>query len=234
MKNITLLTKFIHDRLSKYTEPARKGVPKGHPIGMSFVKYKASLYMLYDFPLKDIAKDFAISYGLLRKWRTEPDFKEMHKKHCHDFTAMFLVHFKEWHVNNIKNYKNFVKNEPIYKLEMHNLPAIDVREFEDISKYNFELINLITSEFCKIINKGDLALDSDIYLIIRLMKGNNSASKTPKSIQLLIETARQKALRELKKSILEKAINSLKKPSITEQIKREIIIALDSLKQSYE
>jgi hypothetical protein len=81
-------------RLKEYKEPERRGTAKGDPIGFSKKKYHAALLMtLYPqiFGLKDIAREVKASYGMLRLWRTEDQFKKAVENGCRDF-AEFLTH----------------------------------------------------------------------------------------------------------------------------------------------
>ena len=75
----TLLKDFIDQQMASYFEPQRKGTPKGEQIGLSDKKYCAVLNLLYNHKLKDIASWSNISYGVLRKWKTEAQFlSELH------------------------------------------------------------------------------------------------------------------------------------------------------------
>ena len=76
---------FILRKANSYREPFRKGTPKGEPIGFSEVKYTAMLVGLTNADLRKAARDQDVSYGLLRKWRTEADFKEAMSSHAEEF-----------------------------------------------------------------------------------------------------------------------------------------------------
>jgi hypothetical protein len=85
------LNHFIADKLKGYVEPTKKGTPKGDPIGFSLVKYTATLYALRERVLpgmRDLAsqaKELGVSYGVLRKWRSEPRFRDMLSQHEKEF-----------------------------------------------------------------------------------------------------------------------------------------------------
>ena len=72
----TLFGRFIEKKVNDYLEPLRKGTPRGEPIGLSGPKYAATLICLYRLPLRKIAEKVRVSYGLLRKWRTEEGFQK--------------------------------------------------------------------------------------------------------------------------------------------------------------
>src|SRR5215475_14209791 len=86
-----LLPKFMDSKLAEYVEPTKKGTPKGEAVGFSRTKYKATLYAFRESVLdntEDIkaqAKELGISYGLLRKWRSEEKFKNLVSQHEKEF-----------------------------------------------------------------------------------------------------------------------------------------------------
>jgi len=70
----------IQWQLSKHAEVTKKGVPKGHKIGLSKKKRQAAyLVELYKYcpkvKHKEIAAEVGVSPGLIRKWNTEGDFR---------------------------------------------------------------------------------------------------------------------------------------------------------------
>ena len=69
---------YIQDQLDRYDEPERKGTPRGSAVGVSKNKFHAALLLsLTNRTPKDIAQEVGVSYGLLRKWSTEPEFKRV-------------------------------------------------------------------------------------------------------------------------------------------------------------
>ena len=84
------------EKLAGYVEPKKKGTPKGDPVGFSLAKYKATLYAFRDRVLpenQDLAtqaKQLGVSYGVLKKWRSEEKFKEMVSQHEREFTSRVL------------------------------------------------------------------------------------------------------------------------------------------------
>jgi hypothetical protein len=90
-----LLPNFIHSKLQHYLEPTKKGTPKGEAVGFSLTKYQATLFALRDNvldaeDLKAQAEELGISYGVLRKWRSEQKFKDQVAKHEEEFVALLL------------------------------------------------------------------------------------------------------------------------------------------------
>jgi hypothetical protein len=90
-----LLRKFIDSKLVAYVEPTKEGTPKGEPVGFSLTKYQATLFTLRESlldneDLKAQAKELGISYGLLRKWRSEEKFKDLVSQHEKEFITYLL------------------------------------------------------------------------------------------------------------------------------------------------
>ena len=92
IKTSTLLLDFLNGKINKYREPQRRGTRKGEVIGLSLVKYIAALRSLYKVKIKDVAEQLGVSYGLLRKWRTEEVFKKQ--------VASFEKEFAKYHNRN--------------------------------------------------------------------------------------------------------------------------------------
>ena len=92
-----LLLRFIKEKRESYVEPSRKGTPRGEIIGLSLEKYMASLFMLTSMNLKRISERSKVSYGLIRKWRTETPFKGQIEKHIMEYAPLFIGYqFKRW------------------------------------------------------------------------------------------------------------------------------------------
>jgi hypothetical protein len=72
-----LLTRFIGEKLAQHVEPTRLGTPRGVPIGFSRKKMAAALFALTTADVKETAREVRVSYGLIRKWRTEVAFKAL-------------------------------------------------------------------------------------------------------------------------------------------------------------
>jgi hypothetical protein len=92
------LTKFIDSKLKEYVEPTRMGTPKGEAVGFSLTKYQATLFTLRESlldneDLKAQARRLGISYGLLRKWRSEQSFKALVSQHEKEFVNHLLAGF---------------------------------------------------------------------------------------------------------------------------------------------
>jgi len=83
-----ILSKWIRQRIKE-----REYVPIFHEAPSVYVwniyinprKFSATLYSLKNMKVREQAAELGISYGVLRKWRTELAFKEWINRHEHDF-----------------------------------------------------------------------------------------------------------------------------------------------------
>lgn len=82
----TLLSRYINEQSAAYREPARRGTRRGETIGYSRKKYAAALLCLYGWEVKTTAEVAGVSYGLLRKWRTEEEFRALIDRHAEEFS----------------------------------------------------------------------------------------------------------------------------------------------------
>jgi hypothetical protein len=73
--------------LEHFEDPKRAGTSRGEKIGMGRSKIVAAgLLSLYPkLSLQEISKIAGVSYGLLRKWKTEEDFKDKMQQLANDF-----------------------------------------------------------------------------------------------------------------------------------------------------
>src|SRR5262245_17205994 len=96
MRTRNLLKQFIEDRMHAYQEPTREGTARGEPVGFSRDKYHAALLSaLTGLSQKSIADKLGISYGVLRKWHVESDFKNALSANLRDFNMFFWARIRE-------------------------------------------------------------------------------------------------------------------------------------------
>jgi hypothetical protein len=86
-----LLTRFIREKLAQHVEPTRLGIPRGAPVGFSWTKMAAALSALTSADVKQTAKEIRVSYGVVRKWRTEAGFKVLVERLEDEFVERFCA-----------------------------------------------------------------------------------------------------------------------------------------------
>lgn len=138
----TLLQAFISHKRESYTEPSRSGTPKGEPIGLSKQKHYAALLMMLNIPQEEIAKQAGVSYGLLRKWNTEPLFKATVEQHFMDFAAYFFKHVQQRDQQQAAAYAQFM-NESDKDMLKSPFPRQSYDVFSDAKQYSPRLITAI-------------------------------------------------------------------------------------------
>jgi hypothetical protein len=139
----TFLRDFISSRLRDYMEPSRKGTPKGHEIGLSKIKYHATLLALTNMRQKDVAHKLRISYGLLRKWHTESVFQNTLEKHVSDFVANTFEKIREIYYKNLKEDSDgFISSKKASELVGKKLA--------DIDQYNTSLYKSLISTLLRL------------------------------------------------------------------------------------
>ncbi len=148
----TLLERFISSKYGSYVEPERKGIPRGDPIGLSKMKYYASLLMITNVKKKDIATEVDVSYELLRKWNTEGPFKTETARHQDAFArlaytrlrniflARFDYEYRRWKGEagklkkpdiNLEDFGDIDMYSPRLKLAIMNLVGLNTHTFID-------------------------------------------------------------------------------------------------------
>lgn len=158
LTNEELLTKFIADKLSNFIEPQRKGTPKGEIIGFSFTKYKASLHMIPHAKMKEIAERLGISYGVLRKWNTEQEFKNMVKKNKEEFNLL-LIEQKKREQLIMKALKKSSQQQLLKVQELLGGFQTDMKKFKTIFdklKLEYEVNKSLISDTLKILKQPQI------------------------------------------------------------------------------
>jgi hypothetical protein len=135
-----LLLRFLREKEKNYREPTRRGTPRGEAIGLSSKKYRATLLSLTSMDLISISKELGVSYGLLRKWRTEPGFKKHIEELIQEFAPLFIeCLLKKWAVRDeefAKSIKAGVISERIaeYYALRHLAPKLHSRRQMQLTK----------------------------------------------------------------------------------------------------
>jgi hypothetical protein len=141
-KKPTLLESFISTKMNHHPLPERAGKNKGDSIGFPLNKFKASLLSLTVDTQQGIAKSAGVSYGLLRKWKTEKKFRDEEDNHRREFVQIFIRHF-ETRVAETTLLLNEHLKKPIKKILDEPCQALSVEEYRDMGKYDNEMLYTI-------------------------------------------------------------------------------------------
>ena len=184
---ITFLDTFIIMRMKNYIPVERKHTSKEKFINFSPQKYYASLLLLMSggYSLKEIASVAKISYELLRKWRSEKEFKKLTSLHLDEFMQSFITHLQSRVEEQLRIEREFFK-KPFLDITKKQHPVLTLEEFRDIAVYDGMLRDRIyrwvikTDHECgKLSNESSAILDELDRLEERpsLGRGNNDKIK---------------------------------------------------------
>lgn len=207
----TLLEEFFDNKISKHVEPKRVNVPRGEKIGFSRAKYEAALVCtLYNFNLKELADHLKGSYEVIRKWKTETDFKEL----CTDIFKEFI-----WNIDiELESYASDIGTKLLHQRSQNKRVAY--QKFKDANLYSQEVIDHLEQEL-----RRYLAMENG-YLFLDMAHQINKFSGSPQLSEMLTQ---EKA--KLRAKTIDMAIAALSNPETSEPEKKEVIALLQRLKK---
>jgi hypothetical protein len=170
------LGEYVHYNAYNYEEPTRRGIPKGKRIGFSREKYLAAMLVgITNWKLKKIAKECEVSYGLLRKWRTESKFSSASYFHAISFVSEIIKRTKKYTVTRTEDIEKYMEglvenpfeinsNEPLNDIERI---LIDAHQFSDtVSFLIFKFLSTLQNESK---NKNDSNCSENNTLALNLL-----------------------------------------------------------------
>lgn len=210
---------YLEEKLDKHQEPSREGTPRGEKIGFPRKKYLASILLgITNRKLKEVAEACGVSYGLLRKWRTETDFQEGCENHRHDFVIKIVERIKEEISIGEKLFDDYFNDrgpDPLApaaekRLDRYERILIDTKQFKQ------EVINELNAEVYRIadVSGDDTAKDkidrimlfNRIANVILFAEGNDTLKPDPACLKHLASESRnlleQNTLSENEKKII--------------------------------
>lgn len=240
----SVLFDFITRKIREYREPQRKGTPRGDKIGFPWNKHIMSLWVgLTNDKLVTIAKNvgvnIGVSYGLLKKWNSEEDFKLQADRYAQEFVSFIVNGLKSEFRKKLDNYEDYLdgKNEEglkgaeIVRFKKHakkfsdrvliylEVAAFDFVENKDYLKYRSELNSGI--------REPDLDQDFNwtmFHQTSNLVKyARGETFKTDSTVNLM-----------LSKSVVSFVESVLTKGEITESERREAVTGLALIREYFE
>ncbi len=195
---------FILYQLHNYREPTRAGTPKGDKIGFSRDKYYASILCgITNFNLQKIAEISNTSHGVIRKWRTEKDFKAACDQHCSDFVDEIIKRIDKGIAILEKKVDNFLNNDgshPFAKSPEQPLDPVE-RIFIDAKYFNKKVLKKLSIAATKIRkdrrygdgeteNEPTVALAIHIGHVISYSQTGSFNSMPPHLLAVLVDDVR--------------------------------------------
>lgn len=238
IKKMGILQEFIKNKVENYVEPERKGTPKGEPIGFSLVKYEVNLLMLTNLKVKEIAKDWGISEGLLRKWKTERAFKVLEDEHIKDFIQYYTLRMRAKAKEREKLDDTFY-NQPFEKIKS-SPPKVDISEFLDTG-YSYKLriqldkhLYYLLKHHRSLLNPKEAIITSEIVLDTwgRVeVEFDISTKKAEKQIISMVTELERKDINQAYENLIEIISYVLSNPSATGYDKNVALSSLETIKK---
>ena len=141
-----VLGAFIDTNLQRYIEPTRAGTPKGETVGLSRKKFHAALLSLTSLDLRKQAKLIRVSYGLLRKWRTEEALLEEVRQLEKEFLNGPFIEAARFAMDTLLHPEIVMEAEEGLDLEAIK-DKRNLYGFEDAELYSARLIAAIKTRF---------------------------------------------------------------------------------------
>jgi hypothetical protein len=148
-RRLSLLDAFMIQKTRAYNEPRRKGIPRGRPMGLATPKFGAAVYCLKSTPLKEIASAVPVSYGLLRKWRTEERFLSLVTMLSTEFVDRALVKHLEKRAEVQRGLDDAYSEKTMADIAGTPPPQLGWAEFRDLSSYSEDLLSLLGARLRK-------------------------------------------------------------------------------------
>jgi hypothetical protein len=223
------LERFIKHKAQSYQEPQRKETPRGNPIGFSDRKYAATLMMLTAFSLKEISKMAGVSYGLLRKWRTETAFKRKTEENCREFVRLLIDELKTKYDTWKKEFSEY-KREPSSKFDGRGIERYWNSIEAEANYYSPMLEKAIIDALLML---GGREPEKTPELLMEILNSEEierwareKNSKVRRKIWNTILT-RVRNISNGKSLIIEGVIDILKKPTISDEDRKAAIFMLE-------
>ena len=235
---MSLLEDFCLKKTRSYVEPRREGTPKGSPIGLSKQKYLATLAFLYDPKpkgMKKIAQALKVSYGVLRKWSTEEQFRKQVWQNYAEFSEVFWDYFSSRFDKRNAELREYLKQSPA-QIASEKAPELltqtDLEPVADFSEYHGFLSETIAVRADNILeNSADPLFLSYIASIIEILITRNGSVKDARW-----QEYRKRGLNSSARRILDLCISCLaeKTPKISRDDRAALLFGLKKLRESFE
>ncbi len=223
------INQFIKEKYESYLkhEPRRKGTPRGEPIGFSREKYKAMLYVMRGFKLKDVAKLFNISYQIVRRWNTEEQFQKAIAEHSWQF-AEYLITYLQKQIQKEQKFLNELTEGPIDKvIEFKGFAWKPEDLVKDYKYYHPQLKDALTLALLNPEKPKDIAFNIIIArlckYLLRFETGKKDSPETINAWSNVGKTLNKQVITRIRKIHLKKRI--------TDTDRKEAMLLLNMLEQ---
>lgn len=227
--NRGLLFDYLDKKVKQYVEPTREGTPRGEAIGLSATKYLATILALTNHPQKTIAAELKISHGLLRKWHTEDQFKEMVDKHCREFSELLIKYLHDKINEHMNMYEDFFKKS-YQDIAQESPPSMDFSGLTDSISYSDKLyLCILTALNTATLSTDDLNFKLTFIRASDVLEFYRGERKNPK-----YEKEKKDFLNSLLKNMVEQGIDILCKNLLSEDDRRYLLMIMKNLQNHFK
>ena len=148
----SLMDAFVIQKTRTYQEPQRKGTARGRPKAFSTPKFSAAVYCLKRTPLREVASAVPVSYGLLRKWRTEERFLSLLSTLSTEFVDQVVMRHLRRRAEVQSGLDTAYTDGTIAEVAETPPPQLGWRDFRDLSLYSQDVLGLLAERLRNIHN----------------------------------------------------------------------------------
>jgi hypothetical protein len=141
---------FAIQKTRSYQGPQRKGTVRGRLKAFSTPKFSAAVYCLKRTPLREIASAVPVSYGLLRKWRTEERFLSLLSTLSTEFVDQVVLRHLRRRAEVQLGLDTAYTDRTIAEIAETPPPRLGWRDFRDLSLYSHDVLGLLAERLHKI------------------------------------------------------------------------------------
>lgn len=164
---LSVMDAFMIRKARAYKEPQRKGIPRGRPMGFSTPKFRAAVYCLKSTHLREIASAVPVSYGLLRKWRTERRFLSLMATLSTEFVDQAVMGHLKRRAEVQMGLDDAYSAKTISDMAETPPPQLGWAEFRDVSFYSEGLLGRLADKVRKthadLMRGSEQRLDMDVF-----------------------------------------------------------------------
>jgi hypothetical protein len=146
----SLMEVFVLQKTRDYREPQRRGTPRSQPKAFSAPKFAAAVYCLKNTSLREIATAVPVSYGLLRKWRTEERFLSLLSTLSEEFVDQVVLRHLRRRAEVQLDLDQAYIDQTITKIAETPPPQLGWRDFRDLSFYSQGVLGLLAERLHRI------------------------------------------------------------------------------------
>ena len=145
----SVMDAFMIQKARAYREPQRQGIPRGWPMRFSTPKFRAAVCCLKCTHLREIASAVPVSYGLLRKWRTETRFLSLMATLSTEFVDQAVMGHLKRRVEVQMGLDDAYSAKTITDIAETPPPRLGWTEFSDVRFYSEGLLGRLADKLRK-------------------------------------------------------------------------------------